>query len=97
MVAAQVKRHGAVYRRCWPSSPRDGDMTPPLAASECVADQVDDVSQATRVPRMSPTDLGESFREHLVSHPACRHRQRLTRRRSVTAAPCAAKSFSVRV
>ena len=39
------------------------------AASERVADPVDDVTQATRVPRMSPAHLGESFREHLGLTP----------------------------
>jgi len=65
------------------------------AASECVADQVDDVTQATRVTPMSPAHLGESFREHLGLTPRVPTPQR--RRRSVTAAPCAAKSFSVRL
>jgi hypothetical protein len=39
------------------------------AAAECVADQMDDVTQATRVTPMSPAHLGEPFREHLGLTP----------------------------
>ena len=66
------------------------------APAERMPDQMHDDSQTLRMRASGPTTPGKRSAKTTVSHSGFRHRHRLTRTRSVTAWPCAAKSFIVR-